>query len=80
MPRWVANNPALCGPLVSVGSIGTAYGNGIISTNLTLPCPSLPLLLLTSSMGPPMAYSAATHAGTAGLVVGLLAAAVHALF
>jgi hypothetical protein len=38
----VHHNAGLCGPLVSVGSVGTSYTNdGIVGTNLTNACPRI---------------------------------------
>ena len=34
-------NAGLCGPLVSVGSVGTSYTGGIGGTNLGNDCPTL---------------------------------------
>ena len=36
----VYNNAELCGPLVSVGSVGTSYSGGIGDTNLGNVCPT----------------------------------------
>ena len=35
------NNAGLCGPLVSVGSVGTSYTEGIGGTNLGNTCPTI---------------------------------------
>jgi hypothetical protein len=36
---YVQDNPGLCGPLVSVGIVGTSYSGGIGGTNLGTACP-----------------------------------------
>jgi len=36
---YVQNNTGLCGPLVSVGTLGTSYNEGTIGTNLGNTCP-----------------------------------------
>ena len=51
--RRVYNNEGLCGDLVSVGSVGTSYTNGIVGTNLGISCTDLP----PASPSPPLPLS-----------------------
>jgi hypothetical protein len=37
---YVYNTAGLCGPLVSVGSLGTNYNYGVVGTNLGNDCPT----------------------------------------
>jgi hypothetical protein len=59
---YVHTNAGLCGPLVSVGSVGTSYTNGIGGTNLGNDCPT---------SAPTSAPTAPTSAPTSAPTVGL---------
>jgi len=73
------SNEGLCGDLVSVGSVGTSYTNGIGSTNLGNACQSPPLISSTGMMTDPSDTSSSSNmgvvagGGAAGGVLALLA-------
>jgi len=39
--RALFNNAGLCGPVVSMGTVGTSYYNGVEGTNLGNDCPTI---------------------------------------